>query len=116
MGSFGSTKKKAPAKVKKPKKPKKPSTPKVKKTSGFYNYASEPTWMKKISNSNVTNWFYFFFVVNAVIFVLSLLFILTHLTGRGAKPLSMSIPALLAGAFSAVNSLFFYLLAERSLD
>jgi hypothetical protein len=112
MGSFGSTKKKAGAKTK----PKKASTPKVKKTSGFYNYASEPAWMKKISNSNVTNWFYFFFVVNAVIFAISVVFIIMNVTGRGAKALPLSIPALLAGAFAAVNSLFFYLLAERSLD
>ena len=123
MGSAFSSKKSKPAssrpkpvssssKNKRPAAPKKPKT-----TSGFYNYASdEPAWMKRISNSNISNWFYFFFVVNAILFVLSLLFVITHLTGRGAKPLSMSGPVLLAGAFSAVNTLFFYLLAERALD
>ena len=114
MGSaFSSKKSKKPAAAKS----KRPAAAKPKTTSGFYNYASdEPAWMKRISNSNISNWFYFFFVVNAILFVLSLLFVITQLTGRGAKPLSMSGPVLLAGAFSAVNTLFFYLLAERALD
>jgi len=114
MGSAFSSKK---TKAKTTARPKRTAPPKPKTTSGFYNYASdEPAWMKRISNSNISNWFYFFFVVNAILFVLSLLFVITQLTGRGAKPLSMSGPVLLAGAFSAVNTLFFYLLAERALD
>jgi hypothetical protein len=131
MGSFGSTKTKVKSAAQKAADAAKKGAKragdaaktaggKVKKAftkSGFYNYASdEPAWMKRISNSNISNWFYFFFVVNAILFVLSLIFVLTHLTGRGAKPLSMSAPVLLAGAFSAVNTLFFYLLAERALD
>ena len=84
--------------------------------SGFYDYSSEPAWMRSISNSNISNWFYIFFVINALLFVLSLLFIIMKLFSRGSKVTIMNaVPVILAGAFSAVNTLFFYLLSDRSL-
>jgi hypothetical protein len=78
----------------------------------------EPEWMKKFSNNTVCNFFYFWFVVYAVLAILALL--LTIGTFFSIKKLDFFslmvalqpiITLLLATAFM----MFYYIICDRSL-
>ena len=79
---------------------------------------SEPTWMQKFSNENICNFFYFWFVVYAIIFALAVLlsigtlFSLKKLGPYGIiLSLQSVIGALIAGAFM----MFHYMVCNRAL-
>jgi hypothetical protein len=73
---------------------------------------------KTISSSTVCNWFYAFFIINAVLAVISALFILTVVfkagIGRLFSPAFFTYALTLA--IGATNSLFFYIICQRSLQ
>ena len=78
----------------------------------------EANWMKAIPSSTICNFFYFFFVLYAIILALSVLgFIGIAVSPRLSKALSvpnslgLAVGVLLAGT----QMLFFYLICSRSL-
>ena len=78
----------------------------------------EAEWMKNISSETVCNFFYIFFVVNAVFVALAIL----GLIGMAgfAKKLGMGGIAtgfygVLLAALAATQTLFFYLICDRAL-
>jgi hypothetical protein len=79
---------------------------------------SEPAWMQKFSNENICNFFYFWFVVYAIIFGLALVVSFgTILSLKKLGPygiilsLQSVIGALIAGAFM----MFHYMVCNRAL-
>jgi hypothetical protein len=83
----------------------------------FANYPNEPKWMRKIKNSTICNWFYFFFIVSLVLFLASLAITLSGFFARGSKMTAMqAFFSLSISAIAAVNTLFYYLLCDRSLN
>jgi len=76
----------------------------------------EPEWMQAIAGSTVCNWFFFFYIVNLIVFailVLGMVF-LAFRTKKG-----LTLPNIFFGLISSVvactNTLFFYIMCERSL-
>jgi len=79
----------------------------------------EPQWTKNAIPSNaICNFFYAFFVVYAILFVLasvSTLVSLFYIKKLGFSGMSLAFQGLLFGALAATQSLFFYLMCDRSL-
>lgn len=77
----------------------------------------EPEWMKQIPSSAICNFFYFFFVVYAVIFVLSVVTVIG--TALSMKSTPMLVPLLANGILTSVIGgtmmLFYYLICDRAL-
>lgn len=78
----------------------------------------EPDWTKKIPSWLVCDWFYFFFIVNAVVvsvLVLASIYLLTRKNllsgGLGFKLFLVLIQL----AIAATSTLFYYLVCDRSL-
>ena len=76
----------------------------------------EPQWMQAIASSTVCNWFYIFYIVNLVflaIIILGMVFLAVN-TKKG-----LTMPNIYIGLISSVvactNTLFFYIMCERSL-
>jgi hypothetical protein len=76
----------------------------------------EPEWMQAIAGSTVCNWFYIFYVVNLIVFVI-LVIGMVFLAFRTKK--GLTLPNIFFGLISSVvactNTLFFYIMCERSL-
>jgi hypothetical protein len=78
----------------------------------------EPEWMRQISSPMICNFFYWFYVVYAVIFVLSLLFtigVFSYSKKLGKMGVVMGFQALLTTGIGAVMMLFYYLICDRAL-
>lgn len=78
----------------------------------------EPQWMRQISNPMICNFFYWFYVVYAVIFVLSLLFtigVFSYSKKMGKMGVVMGMQALLTTFMGGVIMLFYYLICDRAL-
>lgn len=78
----------------------------------------EPGWMKAIPSSSICNFFYYFFVLYAVILVLSVLgFVGIAVSPKLSKALSVpnSFAAILGIVLVTSQMLFFYLICSRSL-
>lgn len=77
----------------------------------------EPEWMKQIPSSAICNFFYFFFVVYAVIFVLAVVTVIG--TAMSMKSTPMLVPLLANGILTSVIGgtmmLFYYLICDRAL-
>jgi hypothetical protein len=78
----------------------------------------EAEWMKQISNSSLCNFFYFFFVVYAIIFTLSVItLIATAVSAKPASPITMPVLAnlMLTSVLAGTFMLFHYLICDRVL-
>jgi hypothetical protein len=78
----------------------------------------EAEWMKQISSSTICNFFYFFFVVYAIIFTLSIISVIgTALSAKASTPLLMSLLAngILTSLIGGTMMLFYYLICDRAL-
>lgn len=77
----------------------------------------EPEWTKQIPSSSICNFFYFFFVVYAVIFVLAVVTVIG--TAMSIKTSPMLVPLLANGILTTVIGgtmmLFNYLICDRAL-
>lgn len=78
----------------------------------------EHEWMKNISSTSICNFFYFFFVVYAVIFVLSLLTVVgTAMSVKVTAPMMFPLLAnsILVTLVGGTMMLFHYLICDRAL-
>ncbi len=78
----------------------------------------EAEWMKQIPSSTICNFYYFFFVVYAVIFALSLLTVVgTALSVKMTAPMTFPLLAnsILMSLFGGTMMLFYYLICDRAL-
>lgn len=78
----------------------------------------EAEWMKQIPSSTICNFFYFFFVVYAIIFTLSIISVIgTALSAKASTPLLMSLLAngILTSLIGGTMMLFYYLICDRAL-
>lgn len=79
---------------------------------------AEPEWTKKINSRVVCGYYYILFVINAVLAVLSVLFmvgVLPFLALPKGVLISNGVLSLFVLALSVVNSLFLYLVCDRAL-
>jgi hypothetical protein len=78
----------------------------------------EADWMKSIDSNSVCTWFYAFFIINSIFAALAILGIGAAAFGVGV-PKNMLLPsifsAIITGGIAVVNSLFFYLICQRSI-
>jgi len=78
----------------------------------------EAEWMKQIPSSAICNFFYFFFVVYAIIFTLSIISVIaTALTAKLSTPLMMALLAngIITSLIGGTMMLFYYLICDRAL-
>lgn len=77
----------------------------------------EPNWTKNISSATVCNFFYVFFVVYAVIFVVSVLMTVGIMTSklRGALGIALGGQAIVITLIGGTMMLFYYLICDRAL-
>jgi hypothetical protein len=78
----------------------------------------EAEWMKKISSETVCNFFYVFFVFNAVVAALALLVMLVGFSffkKMGMGGIAVGASNLLVALLAATQALFFYLICDRAL-
>jgi hypothetical protein len=78
----------------------------------------EPEWTRQIPSSTICNFFYAFFVIYAVLFVLSILatvgvFGLTKKLGSAG--IALGIQGLIMTAIGGTMMLFYYLICDRAL-
>jgi hypothetical protein len=91
---------------------------KVSKVSEFSDYGApsvegmEPQWTRHISSTTVCDWFYIFFIFNAIFVALLVFTIFSGLKGGVRARLIQVLPAAIIGA---VNVLFWYLMCDRAL-
>ena len=74
--------------------------------------------MKKIPSSSICNFFYFFFVVYAIIFTLSIISVIgTAVSAKVSSPIAMSLlaNAILTSLIGGTMMLFYYLICDRAL-
>jgi hypothetical protein len=71
----------------------------------------EPNWTRQISSTTVCDWFYVFFIFNAVFVVVLIFTMFSGMKGSTRARLFQVLPAAIIGA---VNLLFWYLMCERS--
>ena len=83
----------------------------------FANYPNEPKWMQRIQNSTICNWFYVFYIISLVLFVISLAVTVSGFFARGSKMAPVqAFFSISISAIAAVNTLFYYLICDRSLQ
>ena len=78
----------------------------------------EPKWMESIPSSSICNFFYAFFVVYAIIFVLSIIMTITiivHMRMKGPVGLALGTQAIITTLLGGVMMLFQYLICDRAL-
>jgi hypothetical protein len=77
----------------------------------------EPQWTKSISNESVCNFFYFFFVLYAVIFVLSILATIGVMASKvkGMLGVALGTQAIVTTLIGGTMMLFYYLVCDRAL-
>ena len=74
--------------------------------------------MHNIPSSFICNFFYSFFVLYAILFVVSILFtvgIFTYSKKFGGMGIALGFQALLTTAFGGLITLFYYLICDRAL-
>lgn len=79
---------------------------------------SEPTWMQKFSNENVCNFFYFWFVVYAIIFALAVLLsigTLFSLKKLGPYEIILSLQSVIGALIAGAFMMFHYMVCNRAL-
>jgi hypothetical protein len=79
---------------------------------------SEPTWMQKFSNENVCNFFYFWFVVYAIIFALAVLLsigTLFSLKKLGPYEIILSLQSVIGALIAGAFMMFHYMICNRAL-
>lgn len=78
----------------------------------------EPEWMRQIPSSTICNFFYAFFVVYAVLFVLSVvatLGIFGFSKKLGAAGVALGVQGLIMTGLGGTMMLFYYLICDRAL-
>ena len=78
----------------------------------------EPEWMKQIPSESICNFFYFFFVVYAVLFVLSLLTtigVFQFTKKLGIAGIALGLQGVIMTIIPGVFALFYYILCDRAL-
>ena len=78
----------------------------------------EDEWMKQIPSSSICNFFYFFFVVYAVIFTLSIISVIGTATSmKTTTPMLLPLlaNAVLTSLIGGTMMLFYYLICDRAL-
>jgi hypothetical protein len=78
----------------------------------------EPEWMKNISSETVCNFFYVFFIVYAVLFVLSLVAMIgtfVSIKKLGAAGVFMALQGIIITAIPGVMMMFYYIICDRAL-
>ncbi len=79
---------------------------------------SEPEWMKKISSNTVCTYYYIIFIFNAIIAAVSIflmIFVLPFLAMPKGAMLGQTLLSALVLGLAVANSLFLYILCDRSL-
>jgi hypothetical protein len=83
-----------------------------------YLYRMEPEWTKAISSTSICNIFYAFFVINATIFVLSVLTtigIFSYGKNMGNFGMILGIQSILSSLIAGIVTLSYYLVCDRAL-
>lgn len=78
----------------------------------------EDEWMKKIPSTAICNFFYFFFVVYAILFVLSLVTVIgTAMSVKVTTPMMFPLLAnsIITSVIGGTMMLFYYLICDRAL-
>jgi hypothetical protein len=78
----------------------------------------EPEWTKQIPSTAICNFYYFFFVVYAVIFALSIITVIgTAITMKPNSPMMFPLLAnvVLTSLIGGTIMLFYYLMCDRAL-
>ena len=75
----------------------------------------EPQWTKSISSESICNFFYFFFVLYAVIALFAGVSLLSLLFVMKTKEMGTVLPSVLTLALATTQALFFYLICSRAL-
>jgi hypothetical protein len=76
----------------------------------------EANWMRKISNSSICNWFYIFYVANVIVITLVVVASLYVMIFKNKDFTASNVFfALLQLVVAGTNTLFFYLICDRSL-
>ena len=75
----------------------------------------EPGWTKNIPNSTICNFFYVFYVVYAILFVISLLFTIGLFTYSKKTGIAVGLSALFTTAIVGVMTMCLYLICDRAL-
>ena len=88
------------------------------KVSKFTDYVKdtiegmEPDWTGSISNKTICDWFYGFFIFNAIFVVAIVVILFTEMKGGLAARMLQVLPTAIVGA---INLLFWYLMCDRAL-
>lgn len=78
---------------------------------------SKSGWMQRISDSTICNWFYTFFLANLIVFLLLIVAgPYAYFRNRRRFTLNDFFFALLQLIVAGTNTLFFYLICDRSLN
>ena len=78
----------------------------------------EPEWTKSISSQSICNIFYAFFVLNAAIFVLSIITtigIFTYGKNMGNFGMVIGVQSILSSLIAGIVTLSYYLVCDRAL-
>jgi hypothetical protein len=78
----------------------------------------EAEWMKQIPSESICNFFYFFFIVYAVLFVLSILAtigVFTFTKKLGAAGIAIGLQGVIMTIIPGVFTLFYYIICDRAL-
>jgi heme/copper-type cytochrome/quinol oxidase subunit 4 len=76
----------------------------------------EPKWTKNISSGTICSWFYIFFLANVIVMTLIVAMVVYTLvfTKKAVTPSTLFF-AFLQLIVAGTNTLFFYLICDRSL-
>ncbi len=78
----------------------------------------EPEWTRRISSTVVCNFFYIFFVLNAIVAVLAVISLVGTFTfmsvPKGLTP-ALGLQALISILLATTQALFLYLICDRAL-
>ena len=80
--------------------------------------SEEPEVTKKISNTVICNWFYYYFIFNGIIFGLTILVLFMAFTSKTLHKTYLAGKAayyIVILSVGLINTLFFYLICKRSL-
>ena len=78
----------------------------------------EPEWTRQIPSSTICNFFYAFFVIYAVLFVLSILAtvgVFSFTKKLGSAGVAIGLQGLIMTAIGGTMMLFYYLICDRAL-
>ena len=83
-----------------------------------YDAGAEPEWTREIPSWVICDWFYMFFIVNAIV-LLTLVISLIYMTISSTIPKALRLSGIFMLALqmlvSGTSTLFFYLICDRSL-